>query len=569
MKTHEFIHEMTTTSGIFGRNKDVQVTFSGEQAYTDGKIINLPMLTTDELDTETVRMMRGYVDHEAGHIRHSDMPLINKKYKKWVDAGHLGLKNLANVCEDVWMEAKVIDDYPGSERNLKATANAVNKRELEFAKENLEHLQKFNTDSALLATALKGRESYASELNAQLQDLLPSNIKEHASKWVEEIHKCKNSSEVMEIAKGIYRLLEQDPELKSSPDDFQPGGEDPTKGDGDEPQENQKTILQPKEGEGEANGMAEALEEALKPGRGNPQGNYKGPYRILTTKHDKVYSSDKPDSRVFKKSDTTQYIKDKSSIQSHVMVMKNSLRRALLSKQRRDWDFGRQIGKLDSKRLVSAYGGSQSVFKARVDREEENTAIQILVDLSGSMSGEPISLARQCAVALGECFEGTSLSYQISGWTTESKEWPEDDSPYHRIEANVIYNFKPFEQSLRASRPYLGSMHQVPMANNADRDAIVWALNSLRKRDEKRKVLVVLSDGYPANATRNVDRFELIRHANEAVKWGTSKGIECVGIGIMSDAVEKIYPDYVVINNIQELSSTAFRKFTTILTRGR
>jgi cobalamin biosynthesis protein CobT len=218
---------------------------------------------------------------------------------------------------------------------------------------------------------------------------------------------------------------------------------------------------------------------------------------------------------------------------------------------------------------VSAYGGSQSVFKVRTDREEENTAIQILVDLSGSMSGPKVSLARQCAVALGECFEGTALSYQITGWTTEHHEEPEDEGPYHRIEANVMFNFKPFETSLRSSRPFLGAMAQVRMSNNCDRDAIVWSLNSLRKREEKRKVLVVLSDGYPACHTYNVGQQELVRHAREAVKWGTSKGIECVGIGIMSKAVEQIYPDYVVVNNIQELSSTAFRKFTSILTKGK
>ncbi|MBF9682944.1 hypothetical protein IAI36_11715, partial [Streptococcus pseudopneumoniae] len=80
-------------------------------------------------------------------------------------------------------------------------------------------------------------------------------------------------------------------------------------------------------------------------------------------------------------------------------TMKNKLRTALLSKQRRDWDFGREIGKLDSKRLVSAYGGKPNVFKARIDRPEENTAIQILIDLSGSMHGEKVKLAQDCAIA--------------------------------------------------------------------------------------------------------------------------------------------------------------------------
>jgi cobaltochelatase CobT len=112
-------------------------------------------------------------------------------------------------------------------------------------------------------------------------------------------------------------------------------------------------------------------------------------------------------------------------------------------------------------------------------------------------------------------------------------------------------------------------MADVQMSNNADRDAILWALNTLRQRDEKRKVLMVLSDGHPANHTIDVSGAELTRHAREAVKWGTSKGIECVGIGIMSRAVSEIYPDHVVVQDINELSTTAFRKFTQILLRGK
>ena len=574
MKAHEFIYEMTQTSNIFGRNKDVQVTFSGEKAYTDGKVINLPMLTQEDLTDESVRIMRGYVDHEAGHIRHSDMPLIVKKFKQWHDAGHQGLKNLTNMCEDIWMERRVIEDYPGAERNLRATMNAVNKRELESVKEKPDYVKEFNVDSACLAIGTKGREPYATEVNGELQSYLSDELKSHATRWVEEIHKCKNSSEVMEVAKGIYKLLEDDPELQSSPQDFQPGGDDPSKGDGDEPQENQKSKGQPSEDKsGSWEELAEAMEEvvkALQPAMGNPKGNYVGPYRIWTTKHDKVYSKDNPQGeRAFTRGDLNSYTKDKASIQSHVMVMKNSLRRALLSKQRRDWEFGRQLGKLDSKRLVAAYGGSPAVFKQRVDREEENTAIQILVDLSGSMSGPKVSLARQATVALAECFEGTGLNYQITGWSTKHGGHPSDDNSYHRIEALAMYNFKPFSETLRSSRPFIGAMDEVAMANNPDRDAIVWCLNELRKREEKRKVLVVLSDGWPANATKNVSRDELVRHAREAVKWGVGKGIECVGIGIMSEAVEKIYPDYVVVNNINELSSTAFRKFTGILTKGK
>ena len=255
--------------------------------------------------------------------------------------------------------------------------------------------------------------------------------------------------------------------------------------------------------------------------------------------------------------------------------MKNKLRTALLSKQRRDWDFGREIGKLDSKRLVSAYGGKPNVFKARVDRDEENTAIQILVDLSGSMCGEKVRLAQECAVAVAECFEGTSLAYQITGFDagwSGGYLWGDAEKtgkPYHRVEANRMYNFKPFETSLRQARPAIGMIQETGMSNNADRDAILWCLNTLKKREEKRKILLVFSDGNPANYTVNVGRDELTRHAKMAVEWGTKQGIECIGIGIMDSTVKQIYPQAVVVQNINDLSMTAFSQFTKLLMKGK
>lgn len=576
MKAHEFRHEMTTTSSVLGRMKDIDVVFQGDQAATDGKTIYLPTIPDEvELTQLEVQAMRGFVDHEAGHIRHSDMPLIMSNYKTWEKTSNQGLRQLHNYLEDVWMEKKVIDDYPGTLKNLKATQELVNKREVEWVNERKEHLQNFNVDSAGLAIALEGRKEYTNEYADGFRSIVPSKIQEHAKRWVEEVHKCKNSGEVTNIAKAIYDLLEKDPNLESSPEDFDPNNFDPSTGtpsDG-EPEDNQVPI-NVKEGK-PTQDMKEAI-EGLIPGIGKPEGDYVGSYRVYTTKYDQVFSTKNPGSNdAFKSTSSNEYLKSKARIQSDVATMKNKLRTALLSKQRRDWDFGREIGKLDSKRLVSAYGGKPNVFKARIDRPEENTAIQILVDLSGSMHGEKVKLAQDCAIAIAECFEGTSLAYQITGFDAQWGDYRDNTKathsgkPYHRIEANLMYNFKPFETSLRVARPALGGITGTGGSNNADRDAILWCINTLKKRDETRKILLVLSDGHPANQTVNVSDRELTRHAKEAVEWGTKHGIECIGIGIMDSTVKRIYPKNVVVNNVQDLSRTAFSEFTKLLMKGK
>lgn len=582
MKAHEFRHEMTTTSAVFGRMAGIEVIFEGDQAATDGKTIYLPAMPDDvELSTLEVQAMRGFVDHEAGHIRHSDMPLIINSYKEWEKNQHPGLRQLHNYLEDIWMEAKVMDDYVGSMKNFRSTSELVNKRELDGMQPELqERLTSFNVDSAGMAIALEGRKGYSNEHAAKLRELVDPKVLEHSKKWVEEVHKCKSSADVIKVAKAVYELIEQDPKLESDPEDFQPqeGEGNATGGKGDGEPTDQQVPVGAKEGKQQQQAM-QAMQEAIKslvPGIGKPEGDYKGAYRVYTTKYDDTYSlKNTGDFKAFKSTNTYEYLKSKNKVQANVATMKNKLRTALLSKQRRDWDFGREIGKLDSKRLVYAYGGKPNVFKARVDRDEENTAIQILVDLSGSMHGRKVELAQECAIAVAECFEGTSLSYQITGFDAAYRDYDvrakahKTDKPYHRIEANRMFNFKPFETSLRQARPALGSITETGGHNNADRDAILWCLNTLKKREEKRKILLVLSDGHPANDTVNVGHKELTRHAKDAIAWGSKQGIECIGIGIMDPTVEQIYPQSVVVHDISDLSMTAFSQFTRLLMKGK
>lgn len=65
-----FAHELTQTGSTFGHG--VSVSIGGDRAYTDHETIVVPGFDTDaEVSTETARAMRGYIDHEAAHIRHT------------------------------------------------------------------------------------------------------------------------------------------------------------------------------------------------------------------------------------------------------------------------------------------------------------------------------------------------------------------------------------------------------------------------------------------------------------------------------------------------------------------
>jgi len=597
MKTQEFIHESIGVTDVFGRKSGVKVVFEGDQAHTDGETITIPSLPQDKvMSKHSVGVARGYIDHESAHVRFTDWDVSKKLFKECAEHNRPSLKAITNCVEDMFIEREYMKLYPGSERNLNTLCTDINVREVEHIKA-LPEDQRTGVNLGTVASGIlaRGRRDYVD--TSELWDCVPDNVKAHAEKWQEHIDKIESTSDSIRLAKSIYKLLREDPNLESDPEDFNPEDDDLSDvadGDGE---------LLPKGMKEEYGEAGEALGEALsEDGESGPAelgegsgakglANGKGAlgYTVYTTKYDTVLHRRLPkpseesrmDNPPFWTGTHEGYAKDKSRLQSQITVMKSKLQRVIASKEMRDWDFGREQGRLDSKRFSSAMTGQKNVYKRRTDRIEMDTAISILVDCSGSMSsGGKITLAKQVAIVLGECFEGTGVKYEIVGFTNHYANMRDtinrlvykgekETKVYHRIEPLQLMMFKEFNDRLRDAQPFINAIDMVSMGNNSDRDAIQFAANRLSKRPESRKILFTLSDGSPANSCSNsVDSKDLIRGAKEAVDEA-SKEIECVGIGIQDSSVKRIYPNYAVVNNLEELQSTVMRKLSAILTGGK
>jgi cobalamin biosynthesis protein CobT len=90
------------------------------------------------------------------------------------------------------------------------------------------------------------------------------------------------------------------------------------------------------------------------------------------------------------------------------------------------------------------------------------------------------------------------------------------------------------------------------MSANADGDAILWAYNRLKNREQKRKILIVISDGQPA-ASRHGDCLEWTKKVVAQIEG--EKQVEIYAVGIMNDNVKEIYSESVVINRPSELEA--------------
>ena len=74
-------------------------------------------------------------------------------------------------------------------------------------------------------------------------------------------------------------------------------------------------------------------------------------------------------------------------------TMKRKLELALVSEQRSEISRRKKHGRLDSRKLTNVVSFDTEVFRRRVMSTAINTAVTIVVDLSGSMSGGRLELA--------------------------------------------------------------------------------------------------------------------------------------------------------------------------------
>jgi cobalamin biosynthesis protein CobT len=602
MKTHDLQYELTQTAAVFGRDGKVTMVFEGERAYTDGEQIVLPSLPQGvEVDHDAVMTMRGYADHEAGHIRHTDF----KTFMKFASTCSPQAKNIHNCLEDMWLEDRVMKEYPGSEKNLRKLTETLAVKEQENILAHPETYKTVSADAVCNAILRTGRYDYGGDLTKQMFHEMPAKMQEWGKEWAKLAKNAKSTKELCNLALEIEKLLDStsssadmskpEPQsggkgLEGNPSDFKfdPDG-DVT--EGSLPSKN-KNKGNPIDGKGKAittKDLTQLAEEFMKSQVDQYFDANKGEigkkYRVLSTRYDEVLERDRPSNgtnsrhKAMRETSVSKYEQKKAKLSGVVNTMKAKLRRALVAKEQRDWDFGREHGRLDSKRLVSGVLGSSTIYKARKDRFELDTAIHFLIDLSGSMSGDKIETACESVIALCECLEGTSISYQVTGFSNylvqRDDHWNkllnnvyENNAKYHRYEPLMLHKFKRFNEPLQVAKGAIASISDCAGGHNSDRDAVLWAYQELKKRPEKRKILFVLSDGQPANDQINVSG-DLVEFLKDAVQEVVKSGVECIGVGIDDITVNSIYPKSVSITDVNDLSGTIFVQLSNLLTGGK
>lgn len=651
MRSDLFTHEAQKTSAVFGRNTDLQVVFQGEQACTNGSTVYLPAIDQRaDMSDETAAVMRGYIDHEAGHVRHTNFRALNRFANKATPLE----RGIHNAIEDIWLEKRVRAEYPGAARNLKATTTAVNQQYLDEVPAD----DPRNADPRFIsgvAITWQGRRDYGGPTCEQCLERVPDDLRSQVEGWVADIDKCKSTSDTIRLAKRVAGEIEaaveeakskpesgddakaEQPDPDASDQSSQERSEDesddtgqpdsvPTEGD-DEPDDGDDSAAgdeaddeagedgehasggshdddsdgEPSDEPADERGVGQENIEPYSPDTAKAVENILrnegltgagAAYRPYSTAHDKWHHRsdvagkyagrfDGDDvnysfgAHMQERYDRKRYQDIVACMGSAVSNMRRKLERALLAKQKRDWDVGREHGRLDTKRLASAVAGRSNVFKLRDDRAEMDTAVSVLVDMSGSMKGQKASLATQAVIAIAEALDRPSIPFEVLGFNNTSMFLGASSRAFAEIEQDHrekrhdryvpldMYEFKRFDERLSQASGVLWQIERLVDGSNSDGEAVLSAWRRLMARPESRRVMLVLSDGQPATSGNKAAQANYLGDVVRRVE--ADESCDVVGIGIMDASVEEFYQRSVVVNDIDELAGVAMDQMARLL----
>jgi len=274
--------------------------------------------------------------------------------------------------------------------------------------------------------------------------------------------------------------------------------------------------------------------------------------------------------------------KELRSLQGAVARLANRLQRKLLAQQNRAWDFDLEEGTLDAARLTRIIIDPMHPLSFKHEREADfrDTVVTLLLDNSGSMRGRPIMVAACCADILARTLERCGVKVEILGFTTRAwkggqarEQWLAAGKPANPGRLNDLRHivYKPADAPWRRSKRSLAlMMREGLLKENIDGEALAWAHKRLLARPERRRILMMISDGAPVDdSTLSVNTgCYLERHLRQVIEEiETRSPVELLAIGIGHD-VTRYYRRAVTITDPSELAGAMTDKLVEMFEEG-
>lgn len=202
------------------------------------------------------------------------------------------------------------------------------------------------------------------------------------------------------------------------------------------------------------------------------------------------------------------------------------------------------------------------------DQGRADFFITLLVDQSGSLRGEPILLAATACSVVHDFIVSLGSGCEVLGFTTSTWKGGKSREKWRRQGAfpkevgrlcdllHIIYK-DGSEPGVCNDSIYMQMLRPNLLKENVDGEALQWAVGRLRNRHERRKILIVVSDGAPVDDSTlsNNDLTILERHLRHVIGRVEASGdIKLAALGLGHD-VSRYYRDAIVLSDSDRVTS--------------
>jgi cobaltochelatase CobT len=531
-----------------GAKMGVTLRIEGDQAYTNGSDIIIPTLPPD--DHKAAVLARGYVDHEAAHVRHSDFER---------DMGTWG-----ELIEEVYIEKKQCEDYPGCAINLRDLIAILKHEDGSFRGTKSQPISLLTSwlicrgRAAVLGQPLG---DFAHDMETCSRQTFGDPFCDRFAACVARIGSCNTLADCVNLGNEIEALItnpppprqqDKQPESgKKNQGDCTGNGDDSSDGDNSSGDSSGSGAGKPATAKQKDNleklrtadvgkatqkvdlGKIVAQMLGKEHNKGERTGNLE---EIPDTHHPSVGAgSGAGDQRRIEGEMGFDDARRKTS------RMRSQLAGLLQAVRLQQCNSKRAGHRIDSRSVyrVACQTPDIRIFAARRDRQDDNTAIVLLTDRSGSMNPEKMCVALQATFVTAEALE------LLPGVTCAAGAFPW---------GRDLVELKAFGAKPRAGFFNIGSSGGTPMA-----EALLWAGMLLTHRPERRRIVIPMTDGSPDDVEKTKKAVERLR----------SCGIEVYGIGILDNSITSWLKESSVIKQIEELPAALIGLLKEALIRKR
>lgn len=540
---HPLKNALPIVAAAYGEKFGVKVLIQGQDAFTDGERIVIPTANPD--DPHYQQIAWGYLAHEAAHIRHTNFDMVQKASSKPIR------KALLNIIEDVRIENELAKDYPGTRRSISQVIEYMVDTQQMSVPEQLEPAS--NLQAWLLFRlrchflGQKALTPLYQAVDERVRQLFPAAAMSRLSAMLTAVPSLGSTGEVLKLVDAIVAMLEEEsrpPQDESDADGGDDIGQDASNdsnnsSDSQTPETDSSATGDVAEtGDSDHSDQADNLRQALEASAAQFEPDtFAQVAEVLSEQaegHQGVTPLSLPQAEQAMLGD--EAILTLSASES--AQIRARLRGMVQSSQDNRNHAKRQGLRVATHRLAASQAGESRLFIQRQPRIAPNAAVHLLVDISGSM-GKPIGegnrkyfhVANEAALALAMALEG------IPGVVPAVSYFP-------GIHQEVSIALLP-KQSVRHRA---ACFDQKPRGCTPMAQAMWFAANSLLAQKQKRKLMIVLTDGDPDDWAATHDIVGRCRRS----------GFELLGIGIQTRSVERFFPQSIVINDVKDLKRELF-----------